>query len=113
MAAMKPMRACSCCRWSAFCRRTIRAYAPVVYLASLVGLIAVLVHGQTINGSHSWIHLPAGFEVQPSEFAKIALIVLLAMLMGERRDGAVAPDNRDVCWALGLTLPLSAWIVAP
>ena len=85
--------------------RTIRAYAPVVYLASLVGLIAVLVHGQTINGSHSWIHLPAGFEVQPSEFAKIALIVLLAMLMGERRDGAVAPDNRDVCWALGLTLP--------
>jgi rod shape determining protein RodA len=85
--------------------RTIRAYAPVVYGASLIGLIAVLVHGQTINGSHSWIHLPAGFEVQPSEFAKIALIVLLAMLLGERRDGEVAPDNRDVWWALGLTLP--------
>ncbi|HEX4654827.1 MAG TPA: rod shape-determining protein RodA [Mycobacteriales bacterium] len=76
--------------------RTIRAYTPVVYLASLVGLIAVLVHGQTINGSHSWIRLPAGFEVQPSEFAKIALIVLAAMLLGERRDGAVAPDGRDV-----------------
>jgi rod shape determining protein RodA len=85
--------------------RTIRAYAPVVYAASLVGLIAVLVHGQTINGSHSWIHLPAGFEVQPSEFAKIALIVLLAMMLGERRDGAIAPDNRDVWWALGLTVP--------
>src|SRR6478672_840739 len=75
--------------------RTIRAYTPVVYLASLVGLIAVLVHGQTINGSHSWIRLPAGFEVQPSEFAKIALIVLAAMLLGERRDGAVSPDGRD------------------
>ena len=85
--------------------RTIRAYAPVVYAASLLGLIVVLIHGQTINGSHSWIHLPAGFEVQPSEFAKIALIVLLAMVLGERRDQAVAPDNRDVWLALGLTAP--------
>jgi rod shape determining protein RodA len=76
--------------------RTIRAYTPVVYLASLAGLVAVLVHGQTINGSHSWIHLPFGFEVQPSEFAKIALIVLAAMLLGERRDGALSPDGRDV-----------------
>lgn len=78
--------------------RTIRAYTPVLYLASLVGLIAVLVHGQTVNGSHSWIKLGPGFEVQPSEFAKLALIVLAAMLLGERRDGASAPDNRDVWW---------------
>jgi rod shape determining protein RodA len=92
--------------------RTIRAYAPVVYLASLVGLVAVLVHGETINGSHSWIHLPAGFQVQPSEFAKIALIVLAAMLLGERRDGAIAPDNRDVWWTLGLTVPPVLLILA-
>ena len=85
--------------------RTIRAYAPVLYAASLVGLIAVLVHGETINGSHSWIHLPAGFQVQPSEFAKIALIVLAAMMLGERRDGAVAPDGRDVWWTIGLSAP--------
>jgi rod shape determining protein RodA len=85
--------------------RTIRAYAPVLYVASLAGLIAVLVHGVTINGSHSWVALPAGFQVQPSEFAKIALIVLAAMLLGERRDGALAPDNRDVWWTLGLAVP--------
>src|SRR3954447_17889094 len=76
--------------------RTIRAYTPVVYLASLVGLVAVLVHGVTVNGSHSWIKLAAGFEVQPSEFAKIALIIGAAMLLGEKRDGADAPDQRDV-----------------
>ena len=84
--------------------RTIRAYTPVVYLASLVGLVIVLVHGVTVNGSHSWIKLAPGFEIQPSEFAKIALIVLAAMLLGERRDAAVAPDGRDV-W---LTLAASA-----
>ncbi|HEU5033379.1 MAG TPA: rod shape-determining protein RodA [Mycobacteriales bacterium] len=76
--------------------RTIRAYTPVVYLASLIGLVAVLVHGETVNGSHSWIKVGPGFEVQPSEFAKIALIVLAAMLLGERRDRETAPDNRDV-----------------
>src|SRR3954452_9496159 len=85
--------------------RTIRAYTPVVYLASLAGLIAVLVHGVTVNGSHSWINLGDGFQVQPSEFAKIALIVLAAMLLGERRDGADAPDGRDVWWTLGLCIP--------
>ncbi|HET7529842.1 MAG TPA: rod shape-determining protein RodA [Mycobacteriales bacterium] len=85
--------------------RTIRAYTPVVYLASIVGLIAVLVSGVTVNGSHSWISLGAGFQVQPSEFAKIALIVLAAMLLGERGDGADAPDARDVWWTLGLSVP--------
>jgi rod shape determining protein RodA len=78
--------------------RTIRAYTPVVYLASLAGLVAVLVPhvGVTVNGSHSWIPLVAGFEVQPSEFAKIAIIVGMAMLLGELRDGATAPDDSDV-----------------
>jgi rod shape determining protein RodA len=76
--------------------RTIRAYTPVVYLASLVGLVAVLVHGVTVNGSHSWIKVAPGLELQPSEFAKIALIVVAAMVLGERRDGAVSPEGRDV-----------------
>src|SRR4051812_16757359 len=82
--------------------RTIRAYTPVVYLASLAGLVLVLVHGVTVNGSHSWIKLGAGFEVQPSEFAKIALIIAAAMLLGEKRDGADAPDQRDVWLTLAL-----------
>jgi rod shape determining protein RodA len=81
--------------------RTIRAYTPVVYLASLAGLVLVLVHGVTVNGSHSWIKVAPGFELQPSEFAKLALVVLGAMLLGERRDGAAAPDNRDVWMTLG------------
>ena len=84
--------------------RTIRAYAPVVYLASVIGLVAVLIPhiGVTINGSHSWIPIAAGFEVQPSEFAKIAIVVLMAMLLGERADGAGAPDDRDVWLSLAI-----------
>src|SRR4051794_20293593 len=82
--------------------RTIRAYTPVVYFASLAGLVLVLVRGVTVNGSHSWIKLAAGFEVQPPEFAKIARIIAAAMRLGEKRDGAEAPDQRDVWLTLAL-----------
>jgi rod shape determining protein RodA len=81
----------------------IRAYAPIVYGASVLGLLAVLSPlGSTINGAHSWIVLPAGFQVQPSEFAKIAIVVLIAMLLGEKRDGEDEPRGTDVLLVLGV-----------
>ena len=59
--------------------RALRAYAPFVYIASCLGLVAVLLVGTTINGAHSWIVIGGGFQIQPSEFAKVA---------AGRRDGA-------------------------
>ncbi len=83
--------------------RMLRAYAPFVYGASVLGLLAVLSPlGSTINGSHSWIVLPAGFSVQPSEFAKVALCVALPMILAERRDGEAEPSLTDVLLALGV-----------
>ena len=85
--------------------RALRAYAPIVYVASCVGLLAVLSPlGSTINGAHSWIVLPAGFQVQPSEFAKLAVVVGIAMLLGEKRDGESTPRSTDVLSVLGLCL---------
>ncbi|WP_322759822.1 rod shape-determining protein RodA [Frankia sp. Cr2] len=87
--------------------RILRAYAPFVYLGSLVGLVAVLLVGSTINGAHSWIVLPAGFQLQPSEFAKVALIVGVAMILGEKHDDRdtgirLNPGHWDVLLVLGL-----------
>jgi rod shape determining protein RodA len=84
--------------------RALRAYAPIVYVASMLGLIAVLTPGvgSTINGSHSWIKLPAGFSIQPSEFAKVALCVILPMLLSERRDAEDQPRLNDVLLALAV-----------
>lgn len=77
--------------------RALRAYAPIVYGLSILGLLAVLSPlGATVNGAHSWIILPAGFELQPAEFAKVALIVGAAMILGEKRDGESAPRSSDV-----------------
>ena len=76
----------------------LRAYAPVLYVLSIGGLVAVLSPlGSTINGSHSWIVLPAGFSIQPSELAKVALVVGMAMLLAEKRDAEDTPRDVDVC----------------
>ena len=95
--------------------RSLRAYAPIVYGASIFGLIAVLSPlGSTINGAHSWIVLPAGFQIQPSEFAKVALVVGMAMILGEKKEGQVGPGDRDVLLLLALAaVPMGLIMLQP
>ena len=84
--------------------RGLRAYAPWFYLASVAGLVLVLTPlGSTINGSHSWVRLPGGFSIQPSELAKVALCVGLAVILAERGERDQPPSHRDVALA---------WVVA-
>src|SRR6202012_3549973 len=83
--------------------RTLRAYTPVLYVLSVIGLLAVLSPlGQTINGAHSWIGLGGGFEIQPSEFAKVAIVLGIAMLLSEKREGFAEPTTQDVMFCLGI-----------
>jgi rod shape determining protein RodA len=95
--------------------RSLRAYAPVIYVLSCLGLVAVLSPlGRTINGAHSWIVLGGGFQVQPSEFAKVALVVGMAMLLAEKRDGEDAPRDSDVLVVLALAaVPMALVLLQP
>jgi rod shape determining protein RodA len=67
--------------------RWVRILAPLVYVGSLVGLVLVLVMGSTINGSRSWIVL-AGMSIQPAEFAKLAVVTGMALVVAERTEGS-------------------------
>ncbi len=100
---------------SVFDYRMLRAYAPVLYLLSIGGLVAVLSPlGSTINGSHSWIVLPAGFSIQPSELAKVALVVGMAMLLSEKRDAEDTPRDVDVVMTLAFAaVPLALVMLQP
>ena len=83
--------------------RTLRAYTPVLYVASVIGLLAVLSPlGQRINGAHSWISFGGGFELQPSEFAKVAVILGMGMLLSEKREGSSEPTTQDILFCLGI-----------
>ena len=68
--------------------RWVRILAPLVYVGSVVGLLLVLVMGSTINGSRSWIMI-GGLSIQPAEFAKLAVVIGMALLVAERTEGSL------------------------
>jgi rod shape determining protein RodA len=73
--------------------RWVRILAPLVYAASVLGLVLVLVMGSTINGSRSWIQVGA-MSVQPAEFAKLAVVIGMALLVAERTEGSLSTTTR-------------------
>jgi rod shape determining protein RodA len=82
--------------------RRLRLYAPVLYGLSCLGLLIVLTPlGSIVNGAYSWISLPGGFQIEPSEYAKLSIILMTAMLLGELRQGEKRPRLRAAGYALG------------
>ncbi len=67
--------------------RWVRIVTPLVYVASVIGLLLVLVMGTTINGSRSWLML-GGLSIQPAEFAKLAVVIGMAMIIAERTENS-------------------------
>lgn len=61
-----------------------RANAPLFYAACMVLLVYVLVSGRATNNARRWVDLFGGFKLQPSEFMKLALILMLARWFAER-----------------------------
>jgi rod shape determining protein RodA len=94
--------------------RMLRVYAPIIYIGSFLGLVAVLLIGVTINGAHSWIVIGGGFQLQPSEFAKFALVLVMAMVINERRTQEYSRRNVEVPIVLALAaVPLGLVMLQP
>ena len=68
--------------------------------AMMVLLVGVLFFGSVRGGSRRWIDL-GPFNLQPSEFAKAALALMLAKMLGEERRPALT--NNDLFIAAALT----------
>jgi len=77
--------------------RRLQAWAGVVLGAVAVALGLVLTPlGSATNGAQSWFELGA-YQVQPSEYAKVGTIVVLAAVFGARRE---APGPRRLAAGL-------------
>ena len=88
--------------------RYLRAYSPVLYLLAIVGLALVLTPlGVEVNGAQAWIEL-GGFRFQPSEFAKVVVIITVAAALHERRED---PGLGSVLVALLIVTPPLALIM--
>ncbi|HYF73792.1 MAG TPA: rod shape-determining protein RodA [Nocardioides sp.] len=96
--------------------RWLRIVAPLVYLASLAGLALVLTMGSTVNGSQSWLKL-GGMSIQPSELAKLAVVIGMALWVAERADvrrGRPGGRHADVAGMLVIAgLPAALIMLQP
>ena len=81
--------------------RALSDKSHFVYLALLGLLIYVLFFGTTAGGARRWISF-GSFNLQPSEFAKVGVALVLAKFFGENRRGA--PATGDLLIAGGLTV---------
>jgi rod shape determining protein RodA len=61
--------------------RWVRRQAWLIYAGAMVLLILVPLVGEERNYARRWIQLPLGFDIQPSELAKLGLIVALARVL--------------------------------
>lgn len=61
--------------------RLLLQYSPGLYGVTLLVLVLLPIFGKRIAGAKSWIKVFGGFQIQPSEFARIAIALLLAWIL--------------------------------
>lgn len=96
--------------------RLLRAYTPFLWGAGVIGLIIVLIPGlgSEVNGAKAWIALPGGFQIQPAELAKIAIIIGMSMILSERSHDSDEPTSKDVVQSLAIAaIPVLLIILQP
>jgi rod shape determining protein RodA len=96
--------------------RLLRAYTPFLWGAGVLGLVIVLIPGlgSEVNGAKAWIALPGGFQIQPAELAKIAIIIGMSMILSERSIDSDGPRSVDVLQSLVVAaIPVFLIILQP
>ena len=79
--------------------RFFKVYAGFIYGATAVLLVLVRLPGigSSANGAQRWFQF-AGFQLTPSEFAKLSLVLILAAVLSELRSSEpLLPDVLRVC----------------
>jgi cell division protein FtsW (lipid II flippase) len=80
--------------------RRLETYRYLIGAVGLVLLALTFVVGTNVNGARLWIRV-AGFSIQPSEFAKLAVVVFLAGYLNQNKEMLSVPTSR----LLGLHVP--------
>lgn len=85
--------------------RGVRRVAFFVYLAAIVIMAALPFIGHNAKGATRWLDL-GGFSLQPSEFMKPALIVLVAWMFAEAQKGQGVPGVTIAFLLYGISVGL-------
>jgi len=82
----------------------------LAYLSSLGLLILVLIIGVSINGASRWLTI-AGLQFQPSDVAKLAILLYLARQLSKQRD--YLHQFKDLAWYVLGPLVLICLLILP
>ena len=85
--------------------RGVRRAAFFIYLAAIVIMAALPFIGHSAKGATRWLDL-GGFSLQPSEFMKPALIVLVAWMFAEAQKGQGVPGVTIAFALYGISVAL-------
>jgi rod shape determining protein RodA len=93
--------------------RALKAWAGRLYLGTCGMLVLVLKLGVEVNGARAWFRI-GSFQLQPSEFAKISLIWLLAVFVAEsiEKPGPLPFDRFVICMFI-LIVPIAIVMLQP
>ena len=75
--------------------RNFKYFAVPIYILSIVALLAIFFVGVKVYGATRWLQI-GGMRIQPSEFGKFAVVIMLATIVSMR--------NFDINSLWGITL---------
>ena len=99
------------CGLSLFDYKKLREWSPYFYIATLVLLGYTCFFGRTVNGARSWIGFGM-FGIQPSEFAKLTTIVILARYLNDTKRSA-GTFSRFIVSVIIVFVPMAMILLQP
>lgn len=84
---------------------TIHKACLVIFVCTVIGIIATLFLGEQIKGARRWITI-LGVSLQPTEFMKPALMVFCAWLFSEQKEDPNFPGNKVAIGATFFSIAL-------
>ena len=83
--------------------------AWILYIIGILSLILVLIFGAEINNARCWFKIPGIGNLQPSEFMKIILIIVLGKIINDFKENYSDPTIKEeflflikVCIVIGI-----------
>ena len=79
--------------------KVYQAFSPYFYVFGVLSLLAVVIFGEVRMGAQRWIDIPGFGSVQPSEFMKIGMPMMIAWFLSRK---ALPPSFSQVILSLVL-----------
>ena len=79
--------------------KVYQAFSPYFYIFGVLSLVAVVIFGEVRMGAQRWIDIPGFGSVQPSEFMKIGMPMMVAWFLSRK---ALPPSFTQVILSLML-----------